>query len=350
MQPERSDDAEADRPAQARDVMTSEVITVPPDEPIRDVAKLLLEHQISAVPVVNSDGVPIGMVSEGDLIGRDETQRLARNDWWLAVMTGEQLLDGSFQARVGATDRTAREVMSAPLVTVTEMTGVSEIARLLAIHHVKRVPVVREGCIVGIVSRADLLRVIAADRHHEAATPKNTPGSFLLSLFGEYHRPTRKTVPVSAPAGERPKPTEGGLEADDFRQLAADFHSGEVQHRDDTRKAAAGQRRERAKALVDAHVFDDAWREMLHHAQTMAEHGQKDDMVLRFPNQLCIDSGRAINVHEDGWTATLRGEAAEICLRWERDLKHRGFTLSARVLEFPEGKPGDIGLFLVWER
>jgi CBS domain-containing protein len=96
MQPEKSDDSEADRTAQAGDVMTSEVITVGPDQPIRDVAKLLLEHQISAVPVVNSDGVPIGMVSDGDLIGRDETQRLARNDWWLAVMTGEQLLDGSF--------------------------------------------------------------------------------------------------------------------------------------------------------------------------------------------------------------------------------------------------------------
>jgi CBS domain-containing protein len=334
---------------QARDVMTTKVVTVGPDEPIREVASFLLDNQISAVPVVNSDGVPIGMVSEGDLIGRDEIERLARHDWWLAVMTGQQLLDKNFQDRVGATDRTARDVMSSPLVTVTEKAGVGEIARLLAIHHVKRVPVVRDGRIVGIVSRADLLRVVAVGKHHGADSSKKAHHSFLESMFGEYHRPAWQIVPVSTPAGDQPKPKEAGLEADDFRHLAADFYSDEVRHRDETRLAAAEHRRERAKALIDAHVFDDTWREMLQHARAMAENGQKEDMVLRFPSQLCIDGGRAINVHEHGWTATLRGEAAEICLRWERDLKHRGFRLSARVMEFPDGKPGDIGLFLVWE-
>ncbi len=70
--------------------------------------------------------------------------------------------------------------------------------------------------------------------------------------------------------------------------------------------------------------------------------------MLRFPNQLCIDGGRAINVAGHDWPATLRGTPAEIYLRWERDLKPRGFALSARVLEFPNGKPGDVGLFLIW--
>ena len=350
MQPETSDGTEAGRPVQARDIMTIEVTTVGPDESTRVVAQLLLNNQISAVPVVNVDGIPIGMVSDGDLVGRDETERLARHDWWLAVMTGKQLLDDAFQNHVSAPDRTARDVMSAPLVTVTEETGVKEIARLLAIHHVKRVPVVREGRLVGIVSRADLLRAIADDRQNGAPLPKNAHHGFLENMFGEYHRPAWQIIPVSAPAGDQQTPKEIVQEAEDFRRLATDFHTGEVRHRADTREAAAGKRRERAKALTAAHVFDDTWQEMLHHARTMAEHGQKDDMVLRFPNQLCIDGGRAINVHEDGWTATLRGEAAEVCLRWERDLKHRGFTLSARVLEFPDGKPGDIGLFLVWER
>ena len=330
--------------------MTAKVITVGPEDSTRDVAQLLLDNQISAVPVVNGDGTPIGMVSEGDLIGRDETERLARRDWWLAVMTGKQLFDVSFQNQVSAAGRTAGDVMSAPLVTVSETTGVSEIARLLTIHHVKRVPVMREGRIVGIVSRANLLRVIADDHQNGAASPKEAHHGFLESMFGEYHRPAWQIVPVSAPAREQPKPKETGLGADSFRQLVADFQSGEARHRVETRDAAAGQRRERVKILSDAHVSDDTWREMLRHAQTMAENGQKEDMVLRFPNQLCIDGGRAINVHEDGWTSTLRGEAAEICLRWERELKPRGFTLSARVLEFPDGKPGDIGLFLVWER
>jgi hypothetical protein len=71
-------------------------------------------------------------------------------------------------------------------------------------------------------------------------------------------------------------------------------------------------------------------------------------MLLRFPNQLCIDDGRAINIESKDWPVTLRGRPAEIYLRWERDLKRLGFALAARVLEFPDGKPGDIGLFLVW--
>jgi len=83
-------------------------------------------------------------------------------------------------------------------------------------------------------------------------------------------------------------------------------------------------------------------------AREAAEHGEKRLLLLRFPNELCSDGGRAINVSEPNWPSTLRGEAAEVFLRWERDLKPRGFHLSAQVLEFPGGKPGDIGLFLVW--
>ena len=71
-------------------------------------------------------------------------------------------------------------------------------------------------------------------------------------------------------------------------------------------------------------------------------------MLLRFPKQLCRDGGRAIGMREPDWPATLRGQAAEIYLRWMRELKPRGFHLAARVLEFPGGMPGDIGLFLIW--
>ena len=86
----------------------------------------------------------------------------------------------------------------------------------------------------------------------------------------------------------------------------------------------------------------------MHLACEAAESGQKNSCCCAFPNQLCIDGGRAINVAEHDWPATLRGRPAEIYLRWERDLKPRGFGLLARVLEFPSGKPGDIGLFLLW--
>ena len=87
---------------------------------------------------------------------------------------------------------------------------------------------------------------------------------------------------------------------------------------------------------------------MLHKAREAAQHGQKEFMLLRFPHDLCSDGGRAVNVPEPDWPKTLRGEAAEVYLRWERELKDRGFRLAARVLDFPGGFPGDIGLFLVW--
>ena len=71
-------------------------------------------------------------------------------------------------------------------------------------------------------------------------------------------------------------------------------------------------------------------------------------MILRFPGDLCSDGGRAINVPEPDSQATLRGEPAEAYLRYERELKPLGFHLIARVLDFPNGFIGDVGLFLHW--
>jgi CBS domain-containing protein len=331
----------------ARDVMTSQVMSVGPDEPTPNIAQLLLDHGISAVPVVTADGTPVGMVSEGDLLGREERDRVARRDWWLGLMTGRVKLDDDFAATLHR-KRSARDVMTAPLVTVNEDTAADQIARLLAIHHIKRVPVLRDRRVVGIVSRADLLRAVAIPPQGHGAPDKVKPGGFLRSLFGEYHRPGWEAIPVTGPAEAAAVPRHAGLSADDFRGLVEDHQHGEVEHRDAARRLAAQQRRERAKGLIDAHVFDDAWREMLHRAREAAECGQAQYQLLRFPSQVCIDGGRAINTAEHDWPATLRGEAAELYLLWERELKPRRFTLSARVLDFPDGKPGDIGLFLGW--
>jgi CBS domain-containing protein len=157
----------------ARDVMTDAVVSVRPDTPASQVARLLLDKGISAVPVIDSDGAPIGMVSEGDLIGRDETAREARRDWWLQLLAEGETLSAEFLASLRSPERTAGDVMSAPLVTVGEETDVGEIARLLAAHRIKRVPVVRDDRIIGIVSRADLLRALAAEQPRPAA-PKGT--------------------------------------------------------------------------------------------------------------------------------------------------------------------------------
>jgi hypothetical protein len=100
--------------------------------------------------------------------------------------------------------------------------------------------------------------------------------------------------------------------------------------------------------LVQEHIDEESWRRLLHQAREAAELGAKEFLLLRFPSGLCSDGGREINAPLPEWPKTLRGEAAEIYLRWERDLKPRGFHLAARVLDFPGGMPGDVGLFLVW--
>ncbi|MEJ0019825.1 MAG: CBS domain-containing protein [Acetobacteraceae bacterium] len=331
----------------ARDVMTADVVAVRSDTPVQEVARLLLARGISAVPVVDADNLPVGIVSEGDLIGRIESERMARRDWWLALMGGQQALDEAFCARLQATDRRAVDVMSAPLVTVGEDTTVSEIARLFAIHHIKRVPVVRDARMVGIVSRADLLRVLADGQADDAAPDKTRHRGLFAGLLGDYRLPPQETVAGNMPAPPQHAGTPGPAAAD-FRHLAQDHHQGEAEHRDADRRAAARQRRERVRALVDAHLPDATWLRLMHAARTAAENGEPEIVLLRFPSELCIDNGRAINTAAPGWASTLRGQAAEIYLRWERDLKPHGFTLEARVLDFPDGKPGDIGLFLLW--
>ena len=146
----------------ARDVMTTNVATVKRETPTRQVAQLLLKRGISAVPVVDDAGVPVGMVSEGDLIGRDERDRKARRDWWLAMLAEGETLNADFLASLRTSERMARDIMVAPVITVDEEADVREIARLLIARRIKRVPVVREGRVIGIVSRADLLRALAA--------------------------------------------------------------------------------------------------------------------------------------------------------------------------------------------
>jgi len=147
----------------ARDVMTRDVVSVASDTPMRKIAALLLEKRISAVPVVDGSGAPIGKVSEGDLTGRSEAEREARQDWWLTTLAEGEPVNPQFLASLNYP--TARDMMSAPVISIDEETSLGEIAELLTTHRIKRVPVVRDGRIVGIVSRADLVRALAARPH-----------------------------------------------------------------------------------------------------------------------------------------------------------------------------------------
>lgn len=335
----------------ANDIMTTDVVSVRPDTTTRTVAKLLSAHGISAVPVVDEAGAPVGMVSEGDLIGRSDEDRRARRDWWLTLLAEGEELPSNFLASLREPARAVRDVMSSPVISVGEDTEPVEIAKLLASHHIKRVPVVRDGRVVGIVSRADIVRAMAADATVEAVLPRRG-GLFAEAVSGVEDR-FHRVQDHSHMRGAVAKPSsvavdETWLSADDFRALVEDHERRQARHKRADRDSVAEQRHRRIAALINEHISDASWRQLLHHAHEAAEGGDREFMLLRFPSGLCSDGGRAINSELPGWPQTLRGEAAEIYTRWEQDLKPQGFPITARVLDFPGGMPGDVGLFLDW--
>src|SRR5271167_3646628 len=141
----------------AIDVMTTEVITVGENATVPEAAKLLAEHGISAVPVVDKDNRVIGMVSEGDLLHRAETGTERRRSWWLDMVSSTNKLAGEYIQSHGSK---VKDVMTRDVLSVTEETPITDIAILLETNRIKRVPVLRDGN-VGIVSRANLVRALA---------------------------------------------------------------------------------------------------------------------------------------------------------------------------------------------
>ncbi len=156
---------------QAKDVMTINVISVSEDTPVHEVVRLLLKHHISAVPVVDGARKVAGIVSEGDLLRPEGTSRAAaRRPWWLeAVFAGQTV--GYDKAH----GRTAGAIMTRNVVTVDEDTPLNRIAELLERRRIKRVPVVKDGRLTGIVSRANLLHGLADTivEHHEPGAAKD---------------------------------------------------------------------------------------------------------------------------------------------------------------------------------
>jgi len=334
----------------ARELMTSPAISATAGTPIRDIARMLAERHISAVPIVDDNGAPIGMVSEGDLIGRDPSESDARREWWLALLAEGEQLNPEFLSALRRPERLAGDVMSSPVVTVEEHTEVGEIARLLTAYRIKRVPVLRNGQVVGIVSRENLLRTLVSNDDHPDVKPKEgvvarALEDALAPLKWRFERPHSEAAPHAAPTAQ----ANGTIsEAADFRRLAQDFKSREAERREEQRHVAEEKRQHEAEDLIGAHMSDQTWRGLIQEARVAAEQGLKEFMLLRFPSQVCSDGGRAINAPNPDWATTLRGEAAEIYLRWSRDLKPHGFHLRARVVDFPDGMPGDIGMFLTW--
>jgi CBS domain-containing protein len=138
-----------------RDVMSRSVISVHRGTPLKDVAGLLIDHRVSGVPVVDPDGAVLGVVSEADLLIKEQGAEAIRHRR-LARFVGESRESRVQLAKLAAL--TAGEAMTSPAVTIGSGSRISEAAALMTARKVNRLPVVDDGRLVGIVTRADLVR------------------------------------------------------------------------------------------------------------------------------------------------------------------------------------------------
>ena len=325
----------------ASDLMTETVAAVPISASVRDVARLLLERHVGAVPVTDESGTPVGMVSDGDLLGRRGDD--GRQDWWLDLLAHETPPAAPSPAVRGGS---VRDVMTTPLVAVSPYTPVREVVRLLQGHGIKRLPVVLDGRLVGIISRTDLLNLVARLPKTAAEVAGTTGGLYgmLQSLAGGTHHAAIPEPPETA-AASKPMP---GISADGFRDLVSASEQAKIDKAAEARHVMGVEREKQVKAVLGQRVTNESWQEMLGHAERAARNGEKQLLLLRFPSDVCSDGGRAIANVEEGWEKTLRGEADEIYRRWDHDLRPKGFGLDAPTLSFAHGTIGDFGLMLTW--
>jgi CBS-domain-containing membrane protein len=168
----------------AMDVMVRDVVTVSPEDDVGRVIELLAEHDTSALPVVDAGGNVVGMIGDLDLLRRPELGTEKHRPWWIEAMTPASTLAAEFAKSHG---RRVAEVMSTNVVSAAEDTPLGDIATLLEKHRIKRVPILRDGKLVGMVSRSNLIQALASSQHqpHDAAETDRDIRAILLTQLGE---------------------------------------------------------------------------------------------------------------------------------------------------------------------
>jgi CBS domain-containing protein len=144
---------------QARDVMTRNVISVEASEPVMRAVRLMLQNRISGLPVTDKEGRLVGIVTEGDFLRRGELGTQRRRPRWLEFLVGPGRLASEY---VRASGRKVDEIMTATPYTISEDTPLEEVVQLMEKHRIKRLPVVQDGKLTGIVSRANLMHALAS--------------------------------------------------------------------------------------------------------------------------------------------------------------------------------------------
>jgi CBS domain-containing protein len=166
-----------------RDVMTTRVVTIHSDASATQAAELMLQHGISGLPVVDADGNVVGIVTEGDFLRRAELGTERRRPRWLEFLAGPGQLAAEYTRAAG---RKVDDIMTSDVRTIDEEIELSEVVRLMESHRIKRLPVVRDGKLVGIVSRANLLHALSslAGTAREAPEPDDFKiREYILSEF-----------------------------------------------------------------------------------------------------------------------------------------------------------------------
>jgi CBS-domain-containing membrane protein len=168
----------------AADVMTTQLVTIRPDTLVADAARLLIETDVSALPVVDATGRLVGILSESDLLHRAEIGTEVQRPRWLEAITPAATLAQDFERSHG---RTVQDLMSDRLVTAAPDTPLSDIANLLEKHRIKRIPITDGDRLIGIVSRSNLIQALATHPalSGAAAEPDRVIRAELLRRLGE---------------------------------------------------------------------------------------------------------------------------------------------------------------------
>ena len=149
-----------DAESKTSDIMTRKVVTVGPEDLVKEIAGVLSAHAISAVPVCDAAGHLLGIVSEGDLMLAFGSAKRIKRAWWLGLLAEGDQLAPDFVEYLKTDRRPARDIMTSPVVTASEDTPISDLADLMIRHRIKRVPIMRAGALVGVVARADIVRTL----------------------------------------------------------------------------------------------------------------------------------------------------------------------------------------------
>ena len=142
----------------AHEVMTRDVVTVGLETTVGEIAAILVRDRISAVPVVSRDGQLLGIVSQTDLAHRSETGTEKRRKWWLEVFAEP---DAKAREYIKSHGLRAQDVMTRHIVSVSDGATLAEVADVLDAHRIRQVPVLSDGRLAGVISRADLVRKLA---------------------------------------------------------------------------------------------------------------------------------------------------------------------------------------------